>query len=140
MYFILSQYSDIQIIETSKKISKEILHYVGNHFPNPNKNNFHVHIPLGNGAKDLPQPFVTISLSSERTRWPSESVPQKKGTFPSVSCIRQTLELARLKQMKISTKKETRIRRGHNIGAQHFGRKLYSLQLKIRLWKCCRRE
>lgn len=29
------------------------------------------HIPLGNGAKDFPQPFFTISTSSERTRWPS---------------------------------------------------------------------
>merc|ERR1712100_862159 len=41
--------------------------------------------PLGNGAKDFPQPFFTISISSERTRWSSESVPQKKGTLPSAS-------------------------------------------------------
>jgi len=40
---------------------------------------------LGNGAKEFPQLLVTISASSERTRFPSASVPQAKGTFPSAS-------------------------------------------------------
>lgn len=42
-------------------------------------------VPLGNGAKDLPQHFFTVSTSSETTRWPSASVPQKRGTLPSAS-------------------------------------------------------
>ena len=42
-------------------------------------------LPLGNGAKDFPQLLVTISASSERTRFSSASVPHAKGTLPSAS-------------------------------------------------------
>jgi len=42
-------------------------------------------IPLGNGAKDLPQAFFTTSSLSERTRFSSESAPQKRGTLASAS-------------------------------------------------------
>lgn len=46
-------------------------------------------LPFGNGAKDFPQPFCRISASSASTRWPSASVPQKKGTLPSASWNRK---------------------------------------------------
>lgn len=52
---------------------------------------FVIVIPLGNGAKEFPQPFFTTSASSAKTRWPSDSVPQKNRTFPSGSCTRQAL-------------------------------------------------
>lgn len=45
-------------------------------------------LPLGNGAEDFPQLLVTISVSSEKMRFPSASVPQTKGTLPSASCKR----------------------------------------------------
>lgn len=48
-------------------------------------------LPLGNGAYDFPQPFLTISTSSDSTRWSSESDPQKKGTLPSASWIEKRI-------------------------------------------------
>lgn len=42
-------------------------------------------VPLGKGANDFPQPFLTMSASSESTRWSCASAPQKKGTLPSAS-------------------------------------------------------
>lgn len=56
----------------------------------PYKTRSSLTLPLGNGAKDFPQPCFTMSASSERTRWPSESVPQKKGTLPSISYNNKT--------------------------------------------------
>lgn len=51
-------------------------------------------VPLGKGANVLPQPCFTTSPSVERTRWPSASVPQKKGTLPSASCTNKIREFS----------------------------------------------
>lgn len=58
-----------------------------------------VALPLGNGAEDFPQLFVRIDVSSEKTRFSSASVPQKKGTLPSASYKRPHMNSRSEKQM-----------------------------------------